>query len=129
MKNFINEFKKFIERGNVIDMAIGVVIGGAFQAIISSLVNDVIMPLVAIITSSNNFTELKIVTSSGAIIAYGNFIQAIVNFLLIAFVLFIFVKSVNKLKDRKKEEKVEEPKVESEELIALKEIRDILKNK
>lgn len=131
MKNFFNEFKKFIERGNVIDMAVGVVIGGAFQAIVTSLVNDVIMPLVAIVTSNNNFSELKIVTKSGAIIAYGNFIQSIVNFLLIALVIFIFVSNMNKLRDKnkKKDEIVEEPAPDSDELVTLKEIRDLLKNK
>lgn len=134
MKSFFKEFKTFIERGNVLDMAIGVVIGGAFQAIVSSLVNDVLMPTVAIITSSKNFTDLAFTTESGAVIAYGNFIQSIVDFLIVAFVIFIFVKNVNKAKElreakKKKEEVKEEAPAKSAELVALEEIRDLLKTK
>ena len=108
-KGLISEFKEFISRGSVIDLAVGVVIGGAFTAIVNSLVNDVVMPAVGKLLSGVNFTDLKIVLTpaSGDIaetaIYYGNFIQTIVNFLLIALVIFFVVKGINKLK-RKKEE-------------------------
>lgn len=106
MKGFIKEFKEFIARGNVIDMAVGVIIGGAFTAIVNSLVGDIINPLLSLITGGFDFTELKVVFGEGeeaASLNYGSFISAIINFLLIAIVIFIFVKAVNKL-NRKKEE-------------------------
>ena len=93
---FAKEFKSFISRGNVVDMAVGVVIGGAFTAIITSLVNDVIMPIIGMVTGGINFSELK-ATVGSAELCYGNFIQAIVNFLLVALVLFCVIKSLNKM--------------------------------
>ncbi len=122
---FAKEFKAFISRGNVVDMAVGVVIGGAFTAIITSLVNDVIMPLIGIITGGVNFAELKAVVGS-AELAYGNFIQAIVNFLLVARVLFTVIKALNKAK-KKEEEKPAEPPKPAEDIVLLTEIRDLLK--
>lgn len=136
MKKMFEEFKKFIQKGNVIDMAVGVVVGGAFSKIVSSLVGDVIMPIVAIFTSKNNFTDLAITTSNGTIIPYGNFIQSIVDFLIVAFVLFLFIKGVNNAKEKadaklkkKKAEEEPAPEPDSPELTTLKEIRDLLSKK
>ncbi len=97
----IKEFKEFIARGNVMDMAVGVVVGGAFTAIVNSLVKDIIMPLIGILTGGVSFEELKIVVGE-AELCYGNFIQNVVNFLLIALTMFFVVKSINKM--HKKEE-------------------------
>lgn len=125
----IQEFKKFISRGNVVDLAVGVIIGGAFSKIVSSLVNDILMPFIGIILGGVDFSNLAI-TIRDAKINYGMFLQNILDFLIIAFCVFIFVKFVNKLAtlgqkkeiDKKKEEKVVET-----ELSILKEIRDELK--
>ena len=114
-KGFIGEFKEFISRGNVVDMAVGVVVGGAFTAIVNSLVNDVIMPIVGAIVGGINFANLKIVIRPAegdlaeAAICYGNFIQAIVNFLIVAFVLFCVVKGMNKLKKKEEAHRYDEP--------------------
>lgn len=99
-KGFIAEFKEFISRGNVMDMAVGVIIGGAFQAIINSLVNDVVMPLISLITGGLDFSAWKIVMGSGEnapVLAYGSFITAVINFLLMALVIFTFIKIMNNL--------------------------------
>ena len=104
MKNFMNEFKKFICRGNVMDMAVGVIIGGAFTAIVTSLVNDVINPLLGIF-GGMNFDQL-VWNVNGAEIAYGKFITAVINFLIMALIIFFIVRTMNKLSDKysKKEE-------------------------
>lgn len=105
MKAFIKEFKEFISKGNVMDMAVGVIIGGAFTAIVTSLVNDIMMPILSLLTGGMDFASLCIVLGEGedaATFNYGSFIQAIINFLLIAIVIFVIVKSINKFK--KKEE-------------------------
>ena len=102
------EFMEFIKKGNVVDMAVGVVIGTAFGAIVTSLVNDIIMPVVGLIIGGIDFTGMK-ATVGDASIAYGNFIQNIVNFLIIALSIFLFVKLISKItrkKDSKKEEEV-----------------------
>lgn len=122
MKNFIKEFKEFIARGNVLDLAIGVIIGGAFGKIVSSLVDDIIMPLIGVITGGVDFTQKYIALDgktyeslakakeSTAVFAYGNFIQNIVNFLIIALVIFIIIKNVNKIQSLgKKEEEAAAP--------------------
>ena len=98
MKKFFEEFKKFISKGNVMDLAVGVIIGGAFQAIVNSLVNDIIMPLLGIITGGLDFSSLAI-TVGDAQIMYGSFISAIINFLLMALVLFMVIKAMNKAKE------------------------------
>ena len=98
MKKFFEEFKKFISKGNVMDLAVGVIIGGAFQAIVNSLVNDIIMPLLGIITGGLDFSSLSI-TVGDAQIMYGSFISAIINFLLMALVLFMVIKAMNKAKE------------------------------
>ncbi len=128
-KGLFEEFKTFIKRGNVIDLAVGVVIGGAFSTIVSSLVNDIIMPIIGIIIGGYDFTGLSIKVKDVSI-NYGTFIQNIINFLIIAFCIFILVKVINKFLHKAKEEKEEakeEPK-KSEEVILLEEIRDLLKS-
>ena len=109
MKKFWDEFKTFISRGSVMDMAVGIIIGGAFTAIVTSLVNDLVMPLLSLLTGGFDFTKLSVVLGSGegaATLNYGLFIAAVINFLLIAFVIFCIIKSINKMKDKlsKKEE-------------------------
>ena len=130
MKKMFNEFKEFIARGNVIDLAVGVVMGSAFSAIVTSLVNDIIMPLVGIIIGGVDFAGLS-ATIGDAKVMYGSFIQAVINFLIIAFCIFIFVKAINKLNERveklKKDEKEKEKPSKSDEVLLLEEIRDILK--
>lgn len=125
IKKEVNEFKTFISRGNVVDMAIGVIIGGAFGKIVSSLVNDILMPLIGIVLGGLDFSSLSIKIND-ATIAYGNFIQTIVDFLIIAFCIFIMIKIFEKFKT--KEEKKKEEPVKSSEVILLEEIRDLLKN-
>jgi len=129
MKKLFKEFGDFIKRGNVIDLAVAVVIGGAFSSIVTSLVNDIIMPLIGMITGGINFTNLT-ATVGDATLAYGAFIQAVINFLIIAFVIFMVVKAMNKMmnlrKKKEDEEKVEAP-AKSDEVVLLEEIRDLLK--
>jgi len=140
----LKEFKKFIMRGNVMDMAVGVIIGGAFGKIVSSLVNDVLMPIIGSVFAGADFTSLKIILSPAvldeagevvkaeAAITYGNFIQTVVDFLIVAFCIFLMVKAVNKATEaaKKKEEEPapapEEPKGPTQEEL-LTEIRDLLK--
>ncbi|MBQ2218180.1 MAG: large-conductance mechanosensitive channel protein MscL [Firmicutes bacterium] len=124
----MKEFKEFISRGNVMDMAVGIIIGGAFTAIVSSLVADIITPIIGMLMGGINFSELA-VTVGSAQLTYGNFIQAVINFLLVAWVLFLIVKAMNKMK-RKEEEKPAEPEAPSEppeDIVLLREIRDSLK--
>ena len=125
MKGFIKEFKEFISRGSVIDLAVAVVIGGAFTKIVNSLVDDIIMPIIGVIIGGINFENLM-VTVGTAEIKYGMFIQSIVNFLLIALVIFSVIKAINQFK-KKEEEKPEEPAVPSEDIVLLTEIRDLLR--
>ncbi|GIN63735.1 large-conductance mechanosensitive channel [Robertmurraya siralis] len=121
-----NEFKQFAMKGNVIDLAVGVVIGAAFGQIVTSLVEDLIMPLVGLLIGGLDFTEFA-VTIGKAEVKYGLFIQNIVNFLIIAFSIFLVIRVINRLK-RKEEVKEEAPKVDTKEEL-LKEIRDLLKEK
>ena len=124
MKKIINEFKEFISRGNVIDMAVGVVIGSAFSKIVTSLVNDIIMPLVGIVIGGLDFTSLSIKIKDSEIL-YGSFIQNIVDFLIIAACIFTVIKIMNAFK---KKQPVVETKVETpEDIKLLTEIRDLLK--
>lgn len=130
----LKEFKEFAVKGNVIDLAVGVVIGGAFGKIVTSLVNDIIMPIVGTLTGGIDFTSLKYPMDAAegvATLNYGNFIQNIIDFLIVSFSIFLFVKLINKLKKEKKAEVVEEV-IEiksSEEVLLLQEIRDLLKSK
>lgn len=136
MKKMLNEFKKFISKGNVVDLAVGVVVGGAFSKIVSSLVNDIIMPLIGVIIGGIDFTNLSLKVGE-ATINYGMFIQNIIDFLIISFCIFLVVKALNTLDDMtkkklekiKKEEKVEKKEEEkvSEEILLLREINNSLK--
>ena len=122
----IKEFKEFISRGNVIDLAVGVIIGGAFGKIVTSLVDNILMPIIGVIIGGVNFTNL-ILKVGKAEIAYGLFIQNVLDFLIIAFCIFLFVKGTNKLSDIAKKKEKEEKKEEITEIILLKEIKDELK--
>ena len=132
MKKIVNEFKEFISKGNVLDLAVGVIIGGAFQKIVTSLVNDIFMPILGIVIGGLDFTSLTI-KFKDATINYGAFIQNIIDFLLMAFCIFIIIKVVNKLKNKlDKKEEIKEEVVEvkkTNEEILLEEIRDLLKEK
>ena len=125
-KGFFGEFREFISKGSVMDMAVGIIIGGAFQAIINSLVNDILMPLIGIILNTESLADLKVMVGT-AEVTYGSFIAAIINFLLMALVLFIIVKAMNAIREKTKKEEEEAPKEDSDEVKLLKEIRDALK--
>lgn len=135
-KNFIEEFKEFIARGNVMDLAVGVIVGNAFSKIVTSLTDNVLMPIVGVVVGGFDFTNLAIsinVWGRTVDLKYGMFIQNTVDFLITAFCIFLIVKIINKLfhknkdKDQKTEEKPKEVK-KSDETILLEEIRDLLKN-
>lgn len=140
MSKFLNEFKDFAMRGNVLDMAVGVIIGGAFGKIVSSLVDDVIMPPIGWLIGGVNFTDLKYELPSidlgveklaPATIAYGNFLQTLLDFIIVAFCIFMLIKVVNKVAKKKQEEPAApapEPEPSAEEKL-LAEIRDLLKEK
>ena len=122
---FIDEFKNFILRGNVMDMAIGVIIGGAFQGIVSALTNDFINPLINGIGGAEVGGTIKIY--GGQVIRYGDFLTAVINFVIMAFVLFLLLKGVNKIMEIGKKKEEEKPVVKSREEELLEEIRDLLK--
>jgi len=136
---FWSEFKDFAMKGNVIDMAIGIVIGGAFGKIVTSLVNDLLMPCIGALIGGFDFTNLKVVLSKAVMdgeeivkpvvtLNYGTFINEIVNFLIIAFCIFLIIKGINKM-HKKKEEAPAAPAPKPEDVVLLEEIRDLLKNK
>ncbi len=155
-KGFIAEFKEFISKGNVMDLAVGMVIGSAFTAIVTSVVNDIIMPVVGLIIGGVDFSDLYwsipnfFGGNTAAVIRYGAFIQSVVNFLVVAFALFVVVKTMNKMNERSRElaekaaaklgketkktadtiEKAakDEKKSDAETIALLKEIRDVLKD-
>ena len=140
---FFEEFKEFVSRGNVLDMAVGVVIGGAFGKIVSSVVNDIIMPAIGLLLGGVDFTDLKIVLQHeklnelGEVIQplvtlnYGSFIQTVVDFLIIAFAIFTMVKGINQLKraveEEEKPKEPEKPAAKPDDVVLLEEIRDLLK--
>lgn len=126
--SILGEFKEFISKGNVMDLAVGIIIGTAFTAIVNSLVNNIIMPIVGIFIGGINFNRLTIEIPFGdhPVIAYGSFLQAIVNFLIIAACVFFIVKALNKISKKKPTEKPAPPKPTNEEVL-LTEIRDLLK--
>ena len=128
---FFDEFKTFIARGNVMDMAVGVVIANSFKAIVDSLVADIVMPFVGMLTNRVNIAGLSWKISDKLAITYGNFLQTILNFIITAFAIFCAVKLINTFKERmvKKQEEIEEEAKEepSKEEILLTEIRDLLK--
>ncbi len=120
-------FKEFISRGNVIDLAVAVVIGAAFTAVVTSLVNDIITPIVGVFLGGVDFVKTLSVTIGGATIKYGSFIQALINFLIVAFVMFLIVQGYNKLKNlREKKDEVKKQTEPSQEVVLLTQIRDIL---
>lgn len=127
----INEFKKFAMRGNVVDLAVGIIIGGAFGKIVSSVVADVIMPPIGLLVGGVNFTSLAITLKEAAgkapavTLNYGNFLQAVFDFLIVAFSVFLLVKAINALQKKEEEAPVAPPKQE----VLLEEIRDILRQK
>lgn len=140
----LNEFKDFISKGNVMDMAVGIIVGAAFTAIVSSLVADLINPIIGLVIGGIDFSNLYVVLSGdvpagasldaareagAAVFAYGSFLMAVINFLIIAFVVFMLVKQVNRIKDATKEEEVAAPAAPAgpTELDILMEIRDSLK--
>ncbi|WP_315366456.1 large conductance mechanosensitive channel protein MscL [Prevotella koreensis] len=138
---FIKEFKEFATKGNVMDMAVGVIIGGAFGKIVTSLVNHIIMPLVGMVTGGVNFNDMFVnlsdekasslaeATEKGiAVFAYGAFIQSIIDFLIIAICIFLMIKAMNKLKKKRAAELEATPEPSAEEKLLI-EIRDIIKNK
>lgn len=138
MKKLISEFKEFISRGNVIDLAVGVIIGSSFTAIVNSLVNDMLMPIIGMIIGGIDFSSIKYVITPAegdvaeAAIYFGKFIQNVVNFLIVAFVVFLMVKAINKLNRLKKQEAEAapaEPPAPAEDIVLLTEIRDLLKEK
>lgn len=140
---FIEDFKAFAMKGNVIDMAVGVVIGGAFGKIVTSLVNDIIMPLVGLLLGGFNFNELSVVlkravvNEAGAVVRpevtlnYGNFIQVTVDFLIIAFSIFLVIRLIGSMKRKEAAAPAPapQPPVKSDEVKLLEEIRDLMKNK
>ncbi len=130
MKKFLEEFKAFAMRGNVMDLAVGVIVGGAFSSITNSLIDDIIMPVVGIFVSQASFADLTVQVGP-AVITYGNFIQAVINFLILAFVVFCMVKAVNRVARKKSEEpsKPPAPPEPTNEEKLLAEIRDLLKEK
>lgn len=123
----LKEFKEFISRGNVIDLAVGIIIGGAFSTIVSSLVGDIIMPLVGILIGGISFSDMN-VTIGTAVVNYGLFIQAVVDFLIISAVIFLMVKGINRLRRKKEDEPAAVAEPPREEVL-LTEIRDLLKKK
>lgn len=145
----IKEFKEFAVKGNAFDMAVGVIIGGAFGTIVSSIIDDLIMPIVAALVGKPDFSSIYFAMGKGAelipagatleaarevapeaaIFAYGNFITIAINFILLAFVVFMLVKTLNKMKRKKEAEEVSTPPAPSNEEVLLSEIRDLLKNK
>lgn len=141
--SFLQEFKAFAMKGNVVDMAVGVIIGGAFGKIVSSVVSDVIMPPLGLLVGGVNFTDLKWVMKPAQVVDgqeiaavtlnYGNFLQATFDFLIIAFSIFMFIKLLNRLTEKKKAEETPAtppaPPAPSKEELLLTEIRDILKEK
>ena len=130
----MSEFKEFAMRGNVVDLAVGVVIGGAFGKIVTSLVNDVIMPPIGVAMGGVDFSDLALTIQeatgdvAAVTINYGSFIQTLINFIIIAFAIFMVVKGMNKMK-KKEEKKPEEPAKPSKEEELLTQIRDALQNK
>ena len=125
----IKEFKDFISKGNVMDMAVGIIIGGAFTAIVTALVDSILMPIIGAISGGKSVADMSIMVGNAAI-GYGAFIQAIIDFLLIAWVLFMIIKALNKAKAaaaKAEEEAPAEPEADPADIALLKEIRDLLK--
>jgi large conductance mechanosensitive channel len=127
MKSFLKEFEDFAVRGNALDLAIGVVIGAAFGQITNALSTNILTPFVGLFLGGYDFSKLSVTLLGDAQIQYGIFIQAVLNFILITFALFLLVKLINRITSRKKQEEAKAKPVETEELRVLREIRDSLK--
>lgn len=138
----LNEFKKFIARGNVMDMAVGIIMGAAFTAIVTSMVGDIIMPVIGVITSGvdfadrffaldgNTYATIAAAKEAGApVITYGAFINAVINFVIVAFVIFLLVKGVNNLKQQAEDPKAKDAPPPPKDIALLTEIRDLLAKK
>ena len=128
-REMVKEFKEFISKGNVMDMAVGIIIGGAFTAIVNSLVESILMPIIGVISGGMSVADMS-VTVGNAVIGYGAFIQAIIDFLLVALVLFFIIKALNKAKAaavKEEEEAPAEPEEVPADIALLTEIRDLLK--
>lgn len=138
----LNEFKKFIARGNVMDMAVGIIMGAAFTAIVTSMVGDIIMPVIGVITSGvdfadrffaldgNTYATIAAAKEAGApVITYGAFINAVINFVIVAFVIFLLVKGVNNLKQQAEDPKAKDAPTPPKDIALLTEIRDLLAKK
>ncbi len=127
----LKEFKKFIARGNVMDLAVGVIVGGAFSTIVTSLVNNILMPIIGVITGGVDFSTGLTIQVKDATINYGAFLQSVLDFLIISFCIFLMVKTINtvlaKLENKEESTKKEEKPKKSEEVLLLEEIRDALK--
>jgi large conductance mechanosensitive channel len=123
MKNFLKEFRDFAMKGNVLDLAIGVVIGAAFGKIVTSLVSDVLMPIIGILLGQLDFSALSL-TVGESTVRYGLFLQSVIDFIIVAFCIFILIKQVNRFHKKKQEEALGEP---AEEIQLLQEIRDLLR--
>lgn len=139
MSNFLKEFKEFAMRGNMLDMAVGIIVGAGFGKIVTSLVNDILMPPIGMLLGNVNFTDLKItlrqaftdaagIAQPAVTINYGNFIQVVIDFVIIAFCVFLVVKMMNQLRQKPKEETAVPP-APTEDQKLLTEIRDLLKEK
>lgn len=125
MKNFFAEFKTFISRGNVMDMAVGVIVGGAFTNIVTSLTNDILMPVILMICGQIDLTTLTLYVGKTEL-KYGNFLQSVITFLITAFAVFCMVKAMNAFRLKKKEEKTEEEPKPDPQIELLTQIRDLL---
>lgn len=138
----LKEFKEFISRGNVMDMAVGIIMGAAFTAIVNSMVGDLIMPLIGVATSGVDFAEkfvsldgnvyatLKAAKDAGApVLTYGMFINAVINFIIVSFAIFMLVKGVNKLKRKSEDPKAKDAPPPPQDIVLLTEIRDLLARK
>ena len=125
MKKFFSEFKEFAIKGNMLDLAVGMIIGASFNAIVKSLVDDIIMPAVGLLIAKKDFSSLA-VTVEGATIKYGMLIQNLVNFIITAMCLFLVVKALNKFRRKKEEPQEEAPAEKAEDIVLLEQIKDAL---
>lgn len=137
----LKEFKEFALKGNLVDLAVAFIIGAAFSGLVASMVDDIIMPIVGLITGGVDFSELyiqlagepqptlELAREAGATLAYGNFITLVINFIIVAWILFLVVKAMNRLQKAKKEEEAKKPEAPPREEVLLEEIRDLLAKK